>query len=77
MKKGGKKEISDKVIIALLVVAVVVSVFGAYAVYDYSHSYDGPVTTNKVLESSATGFVGLTVVADEVKEEGVDEGEDI
>ncbi len=77
MKKGDKREVSDKVIIALLVVAVIVSIFGAYAVYDYSHSYGGPVTNNIVLESSATGFVGLNVVADEIKEEGVEGNEGI
>jgi hypothetical protein len=55
-----KKEVSDKIVVVLLVVAVVVSILGAYVVYDYSQSnvYDG----EPVLEDHATGSVILNVV---------------
>jgi len=55
-----KKEVSDKVVIALLIAAVIVSVLGAYVVYDYSHSYESAPTGST--EDYATGSVVLTVV---------------
>jgi len=51
---------SDRVVIALLIAAVIVSVLGAYVVYDYSHSYAGP--NNQVVEDHTAGSVVLTVV---------------
>ncbi len=65
--KRGKKEVSDKVIIALLIVAVVVSVFGAYMVYDYSQSYGSDDADYGNTGSYSAGHVTLSVV--DLKEE--------
>ncbi len=59
--KRGKKEISDKVIVALLVVAVVVSIFGAYMVYDYSQSYNSQGESYS-LAPYGSGHVTLEVI---------------
>ena len=69
-----KKEVSDKVVVALLVVAVVVSILGAYIVYDYSNSYE--IEGEPVLEDHTTGSVVLRVVENPDLGE-VDNNEDI
>jgi hypothetical protein len=76
MKKS-KKEVSDKVVIAMLIVAVVVSVFGAYMVYDYSSSYDNFEGKQSSSESYSVGYVSLNVVGDELNGEGVNGNEGI
>jgi hypothetical protein len=56
-----KKEVSDKVVVVLLVIAVVVAVLGAYFVYDYSNEYsvdDG----RQVTHDYASGHVILNVI---------------
>lgn len=58
-----KKEVSDKFIITLLIVAVVVSVVGAYIIYDYSSSYKfSQPQIQSIKEDFATGSVILNVV---------------
>ena len=59
MKKEGK-EVSDKVVVVLLIAAVVVSVLGAFVVYEYSHSYD--IEEGGQVEDQSTGRVVLNVV---------------
>ena len=69
-----KKEVSDKIVVALLVAAVVVSILGAYIVYDYSHSYE--VESEPILEDHTTGSVVLRVIENPDLGE-VDNNEDI
>jgi hypothetical protein len=59
MKKE-RKEVSDKVVVILLIAAVVVSVLGAFVVYEYSHSYG--IGEEGQIEDSSTGRVVLNVV---------------
>ncbi|MBT3690822.1 hypothetical protein HOG16_01100 [Candidatus Woesearchaeota archaeon] len=74
MKKS-KKEVSDKVIVGLLIVAVFVSVLGAYMIYDYSHSYEMSDAKYLDVEDKSIGMVALNVVdIDDTDEEFYDEG---
>jgi len=58
-----KKEASDKVVIGLLVVLVVVSLFGAYMVYDVATSNEVQITGQATTQvSSNVGQVGLEVI---------------
>ena len=67
-----KKEVSDKLVVVLLAVAVIVSVLGAYVVYDYSHSYG--IESEPIVEDYATGSVVLSVVKNpDFREVSVDE----
>ena len=69
-----KKEVSDKVVVALLVAAVIVSILGVYVVYDYSNSYE--IESEQILEDHTTGSVILNVVENpDLKE--VDNNKDI
>jgi hypothetical protein len=61
MKKE-RKEVSDKVVVVLLIAAVVVSVLGAFVVYEYSHSYG--IGEGSQVEDQSTGRVFLNVVED-------------
>ena len=56
-----KKEVSDNMIVVLLIIAVIVSIIGAYAVYGYSHSFKIPQNSDN-FEYSSTGYVTLTVI---------------
>ena len=60
MKKEGV-EVSDKIIITLLIVAVIVSITGAYLVYDYSHSFEIPKSSRNI-DYYSTGYVTMTVI---------------
>ena len=62
-----KRELSDRLVLMLLIIAVVVSLIGACIVYDYSHSYSGEKEIIK--QSSSTGYVSLNVVDNEMSEE--------
>lgn len=58
-------KLSNNMLTILLVVAVVVSVFGAYMVYDYSHSYSGSPSYEPQyvdVEDRSTGMVALNVI---------------
>lgn len=63
------KEVSDRAVITLLVVAVVVSIVGSYFVLESINGDDSSSNSqsNAITESSATGFVTLNVVDGEVK----------
>jgi len=71
MKKKGK-EVSDRVVIILLIIAVVVSVFGTYLVYDKSNeiSSEGMIVQNIQREQPPVGTVGLVVVNPNEEEGG-------
>ncbi len=58
--KRERKEVSDKVVVVLLISAVVVSVLGAFVVYEYSHSYG--LGEEGQVEDQSTGRVVLNVV---------------
>ena len=67
------KEVSDKVIVSLVVLAILVSLIGTYFVYTNTSS----VIENKQPEiqpqsTTGVGYVGLVVVVPE--EEGADNG---
>ena len=75
MKKE-RKEVSDKVVVVLLIAAVVVQVLGAFVVYEYSNSYD--FSGEGSSQDHSTGSVVLNVVeaplgdvAEEVEGEGL------
>jgi len=60
-------------VVVLLVAAVVVSILGAYVVYDYSNSYE--VESEPILEDHTTGSVILNVVENpDLKEVDNNEG---
>ena len=65
-----QKEVSDKVVIILVVVAVVVSFMGTYLVY--INSYNIPIgqtiIINRQDKSVDSGKVGITVVNPETSE---------
>ena len=59
------KEVSDKVVIILLVIAVITSVLGTYFIYDFSYSKSKE--TYKITSGLSTGYVSLNVI-DNTKE---------
>jgi len=63
-----KKEVSDKVIIVLLVLAILFSVGGSILIYESVQSLRGGLDTSNSF-SASTGFVSLEV-ADNMKNRG-------
>jgi hypothetical protein len=71
--KRVKREVSDKVVFVLLVVAFVISALGGYIVYDYSHNSGD----EQVMEDEVGGMVILNVVGEENSVEEVEDNEGI
>lgn len=58
-----KREASDKIVVGLLIVLVVVSVFGAYMIYDVATNNEVQIVGQATKQvSSNVGYVGLEVI---------------
>ena len=69
-----QKEVSDKIVLILVLVAILVSLFGTYLVYTNSNMPDTAIRDVQVITQGnpqGTGHVGLVVVN---PEEGADNG---
>ena len=68
-----KKEVSDKVVFILLVVAIIISVLAVYMIFDYTSNdkfVSGETTANVRTEYVTTGQIVLNVVESETNAEG-------
>lgn len=71
MKRGSYKEISDKILIVLLIISIFVSVIGTLTIYFHVNGVNlttGSVITNKNIEKQTDfGQVGVVIGKDNGK----------
>ena len=66
-----EKEASDKLIIILIVIAIVISITSTYLVYNYSNNIKpGNIVINSDEPKTSTGTVGLVVAGNPNQKEG-------